>query len=57
MDTRLKDIDGTLARIREVVGDRLTTAMAVREHHGTDSSWHEPHPPEAVVFARSTDEI
>jgi D-lactate dehydrogenase (cytochrome) len=57
MDTRLKDLDSTLARIREVVGDRLTTAMAVREHHGTDSSWHEPHPPEAVVFAHSTDEI
>ena len=57
MDTRLKDIDGTLARIREVVGDRLTTAMAVREHHGTDTSWHDSHPPEAVVFAHSTEEV
>jgi len=57
MDTRLKDIGPTLARIREVVGDRLTTTMAVREHHGTDSSWHVAHPPEAVVFAHSTEEI
>jgi len=51
------DITTALARIREVVGDRLSTAMAVREHHGTDTSWHRPHPPEAVVFAHSTEEI
>src|SRR5882724_10428019 len=51
------DIAAALARIRGIVGDRLTTSMAVRTHHGTDSSWHAPHPPEAVVFGHSTEEI
>jgi len=34
-------------------GDRLTTAHAVREQHGQGYSYHEPHLPDAVVFAES----
>ena len=51
------DLATALTRIRDIVGERLTTGMAVRTHHGTDQSWHEPHPPEAVVFAHSTEEV
>jgi D-lactate dehydrogenase (cytochrome) len=46
-----------LDRIRAIVGERLSTAMAVRLHHGTDASWHHPMPPDAVVMAHSTEEV
>jgi D-lactate dehydrogenase (cytochrome) len=40
-----------------VVGDRLATTLPVREHHGTDISSYPVTPPDAVVFAQSTDEV
>ena len=49
--------DGLLDELRSIVGDRLTTSAAVREQHGRDESYHAPEPPDAVVFARSTDEV
>ena len=53
----MSNIETAVAQIRELVGDRITTGMAVREHHGTDASWHPPKPPEAVVYAHSTEEV
>ncbi len=38
-------------------GERFSTSAAVREHHGKDESSHAPLPPDAVVFARSTEEV
>ena len=38
-------------------GDRFSTAAAVCEHHGKDDSHHAIAPPDAVVAARSTDEV
>ena len=38
-------------------GDRFSVAQAVREHHGRDESPFPPTPPEAVVFAQSTDDV
>lgn len=43
--------------LADLLGDRFTTADAVREHHGKDESWHPPLPPDAVVFPESTDEV
>jgi D-lactate dehydrogenase (cytochrome) len=43
--------------LRARFGDRFTTAAAVREHHGKDESYHAPHPPDAVLFATTTDEV
>ncbi len=40
-----------------IVGQRLSTAMAVREQHGHDESYHPTHPPDVVVFPDSTDEV
>jgi len=40
-----------------LLGERLSTSPAVRERHGTDESFHEPFSPDAVAFARSTDEV
>ncbi|HEX7968403.1 MAG TPA: FAD-binding protein, partial [Stellaceae bacterium] len=44
-------------QLRERFGDRLSTSAAVREQHGKDESYHTPHAPDAVVFARSTAEV
>lgn len=43
--------------LRRQFGDRVSTAPAVREQHGRDESWHAPHPPDAVVFPESTEEV
>jgi len=45
------------AAVRERFGDRFSTAGAVREHHGRDESVFPPVPPQAVVFAHSTEEV
>ncbi|MSP50542.1 MAG: FAD-binding protein [Alphaproteobacteria bacterium] len=43
--------------LKQMLGDRLSTAMAVRQQHGKDESYHTPHAPEAVAFAHSTEEV
>jgi D-lactate dehydrogenase (cytochrome) len=49
--------DAAIAAIKALLGDRLSTARAVREQHGRDESYHAPAPPDAVAFARSTEEV
>ncbi|MGE0716852.1 MAG: FAD-linked oxidase C-terminal domain-containing protein [Alphaproteobacteria bacterium] len=49
--------EALLDRLRQILGDRLSTAMAVREQHGRDESYHVSAPPDAVAFARSTEEV
>jgi D-lactate dehydrogenase (cytochrome) len=46
-----------LAALRQRLGDRLTTSAAICAQHGKDESYHAPHAPDAVVFARSTEEV
>ncbi len=46
-----------VASLRERFGERLSLARAVREHHGTDISSYPVTPPDAVVFAESTDDV
>src|ERR1700674_3756127 len=46
-----------LAELRQLLGDRLSTSAAVCAQHGKDESYHAPHAPDAVAFARSTDEV
>ena len=43
--------------LKPVLGDRLVTSNAVREHHSHDSSWLAPHMPDAVAFPRDEDEV
>ncbi len=43
--------------LRALLGDRLSTAAAVREHHSHGESWHDPAPPDAVAFPESTDDV
>jgi len=44
------------AELRALLGDRLSTSMAVREQHGRDESYHPVVPPDAVAFVLSTAE-
>ena len=46
-----------LDEIGALVGDRLTTALPVREQHGQDQTYHPGAPPDAVAFPRSTAEV
>jgi D-lactate dehydrogenase (cytochrome) len=46
-----------LAELKALLGDRLSTSAAVREHHGKDESYFPYAPPDAVVFVESTEEV
>jgi len=49
--------DDVIAGLSALLGDRMSTARAVREQHGKDESYHTPHAPDAVAFVQSTDEV
>ncbi|QIG51913.1 FAD-binding protein [Nordella sp. HKS 07] len=46
-----------VAEIKAILGDRLSTAQAVREQHGKDQTWTPGAPPDAVAFVKSTEEV
>jgi D-lactate dehydrogenase (cytochrome) len=46
-----------LDELRAMLGDRVTQAASVREHHSHGESWHAAAPPDAVVFPESTDDV
>jgi D-lactate dehydrogenase (cytochrome) len=54
---RTTPIAAVIEELRARFGERLSTSAAVREQHGKDESYHQPAPPDAVVFARSTEEV
>jgi D-lactate dehydrogenase (cytochrome) len=50
-------VERSVSTLKELLGDRLSTAHAVRDHHGHDESYHETHAPDAVAFPESTEEV
>jgi D-lactate dehydrogenase (cytochrome) len=51
-------LDATLlAALTALLGERVTTARGVREHHGKDESYFPYAPPDAVVFPHTTAEV
>ena len=46
-----------IGKIRDLLGERLSTAQAVREQHGKDQTWNEGAAPDAVAFVRTTAEV
>ncbi len=46
-----------LTALQARFGERCSTAAAVRDQHGRDESPFAPLPPDAVVFAQSTDDV
>jgi D-lactate dehydrogenase (cytochrome) len=49
--------DALLTALKAIFAERVTTAQAMRDHHGRDESSYDPMPPDAVVFAHSTEEV
>lgn len=45
------------ASLQQLLGDRITVARGVREHHGKDESYLAHAAPDAVAFAHSTEEV
>ena len=46
-----------LEALTAALGERVSTAQAVREHHGRDESPFDPVLPDAVVFAEHTEDV
>ncbi len=46
-----------LSELQSLFGERFSTTQAMREQHGRDESSYDPMPPDAVVFAQSTEEV
>ena len=57
MSVVAEEINLVVDLLKQLLGDRLSTSMAVREHHGTDLSYHTPAAPDAVAFVESTEEV
>ncbi len=55
---KAREFDQTvLTELQALLGDRVTTSAGIREHHGKDESYFPYAPPDAVVFAHSTEEV
>ncbi|HSD43591.1 MAG TPA: FAD-linked oxidase C-terminal domain-containing protein [Burkholderiales bacterium] len=55
---KARELDAALlADLQQLLGERVTTSRGVREHHGKDESYYPYAAPDAVVFARSTEEV
>ncbi len=50
-------IDQTLAELRALLHERLSTAPAILERHGKDETFHVSCPPDAVAFVQSAEEV
>ena len=50
-------IQELVEELQTTFGDRVSTSIAVREHHARDFSFHKLVPADAVVMARSTEEV
>jgi D-lactate dehydrogenase (cytochrome) len=48
---------GFVDKLRRRFGEQLSLAAAVCEHHGRDESPYAPVPPDAVVFAHTTEDV
>ncbi|MBM3510513.1 MAG: FAD-binding protein [Alphaproteobacteria bacterium] len=54
---RINSLTSLTGELRALLGDRVSTAAAVRAHHGKDESYHAPHLPDAVTFPETTEEV
>jgi D-lactate dehydrogenase (cytochrome) len=55
---RAREFDqSVLTELRALLGERVSTSAAVREHHGKDESYFPYALPDAVVFVKTTEEV
>ena len=57
MEAAAKRTQAVISELESLLGERLSTSAAVREHHGKDESYHKPEPPDAVVFPSTSEEV
>jgi len=50
-------IESALAELQSLLGDRVSAAASVREHHSHGESTHPPGLPDLVCFPQSTEEV
>jgi D-lactate dehydrogenase (cytochrome) len=50
-------IESAIGELAPRFGERLSRAEAVCEQHGRDEAWHPPHPPDAVIWPQTTEEV
>ena len=49
--------DRVIGSLRQILGDRLSVSKAERDHHGKDVSYLAGHPPDAVAYVQSSEEV
>ena len=49
--------EALVVALEAMFGERFSTRQAVRDHHGRDESFYDPMPPDAVLYAQSTEEV
>jgi D-lactate dehydrogenase (cytochrome) len=49
--------EALVAALEAMFGERFSIRQAVRDHHGRDESFYDPMPPDAVLYAQSTEEV
>ncbi|WP_340109501.1 FAD-binding oxidoreductase [Pikeienuella sp. HZG-20] len=50
-------IDNAIRKIRDLIGERLSTSSSVRDLHGQNECYYPVTPPDAVAFPRNTEEV
>jgi D-lactate dehydrogenase (cytochrome) len=57
LSAQIPDRSAVLTTLGSLLGDRVSTSLAVREHHGRDITHPVAQPPDAVVFPHDTTEV
>ena len=57
MATAKRALTSAFTDLAALFGERFSTAESVRAHHARGETFYPPHPPDAVVFAQSVDEV
>jgi len=57
MNSAANGLDRALEELGDLLGGRLSTGEAVRDHHSHDESWHQRKLPDAVCFVNSAEEV
>ena len=57
MSLPAQKINMVVSELVALLGDRVSTAQAVRDSHGKDESYHPPAPPDVVCFPANSDEV
>ncbi len=53
----MSNVAAAITELQTLLDERLSTAQAVLDQHGTSETYYAPAPPDAVAFARNTNEV